>query len=110
WIFKEIKSTLPKSQIGKAMAYAYGWWAGLSAYLYDGNLHIDNNLVENAIRPVAIGRKNYLFPGSHEAAHRWAMRYAMCAICKKHDANHSQYLKYSAKNIMTINHKYTKKT
>jgi len=55
WIFQEIKNTLPKSQIGKAMAYAYARWDALSAYLYDGNLLIDNNLVENAIRPVALG-------------------------------------------------------
>ena len=55
WIFEEIKNTLPKSQIGKAMAYAYARWDALSAYLYDGNLQIDNNLVENAIRPVALG-------------------------------------------------------
>src|SRR5690606_8393394 len=44
WIFEEIKATLPKSQIGKAMAYAYARWDALSAYLYDGNLHIDSNL------------------------------------------------------------------
>ena len=55
WIFEEIKNTLPKSQIGKAMAYAYARWDALSAYLYDGNLFIDNNLVENAIRPIALG-------------------------------------------------------
>src|SRR5690606_14772237 len=42
WIFEEIKNTLPKSQIGKAMAYAYARWDALSAYLYDGNLQIDN--------------------------------------------------------------------
>src|SRR5690606_29165775 len=58
WIFQEIKNTLPKSQIGKAMAYAYARWDALSAYLHDGNLQIDNNLCENAIRPVALGRKN----------------------------------------------------
>lgn len=45
WIFEEIKNTLPKSQIGKAMAYAYARWDALSAYLNDGNLLIDNNLV-----------------------------------------------------------------
>lgn len=55
WIFEEIKNTLPKSQIGKAMTYAYARWDALSAYLYDGNLFIDNNLVENAIRPIALG-------------------------------------------------------
>src|SRR5690606_857069 len=62
WIFEEIKNTLPKSQIGKAMAYAYARWDALSAYLHDGNLQIDNNLVENAIRPVALGLLTVIFP------------------------------------------------
>lgn len=57
WIFQEIKCTLPKSQIGKAMACAYARWDALSAYLYDGSLHIDNNLGENAIRLIALGKK-----------------------------------------------------
>lgn len=105
WIFQQIKGTLPKSQIGKAMAYAYSRWDALSAYLYDGSLHIDNNLVENAIRPVALGRKNYLFAGSHEAAQRAAMIYSFFAICKKHELNPFQWLKYTLENIMTINHK-----
>src|SRR5690606_8772710 len=87
WIFEEIKSTLTKRQIGKAMAYTYARWDALSAYMYDGNLLIDNNLVENAIRPVALGRKNYLFAGSHEAAGRAAMVYSFFAICKKHEVN-----------------------
>ncbi len=55
WIFEEIKNTLPKSRVAKAMAYAYARLDALSAYMYDGNLKIDNNLVENAIRPVALG-------------------------------------------------------
>ena len=108
WIFEEIKNTLPKSQIGKAMAYAYARWDALSAYLYDGNLQIDNNLVENAIRPVALGRKNYLFAGSHDAAQRAAMIYSFFANCKKHDVNPFQWLKYALENIMSINHKNLK--
>jgi len=108
WISREIKSTLPKSRIGKAMAYAYARWDALSAYLYDGNLHIDNNLVENAIRPLALGRKNYLFAGSHEAAQRAAMIYSFLAICKKHEVNPFQWLKHTLENIMTINHKNLK--
>ena len=108
WIFEEIKNTLPKSQIGKAMAYAYARWDALSAYLYDGNLHIDNNPIENAIRPIAIGRKNYLFAGSHEAAQRAAMIYSFFAICKKHGVNPYQWLKYTLENIMSINHKNLK--
>src|SRR5690606_33052030 len=99
WIFQEIKNTLPKSQIGKAMAYAFARWDALSAYLKDGNLQIDNNLVENAIRPVALGRKNFLFAGSHQAAQRSAMIYSFFAICKKHDVNPYQWLKYTLENI-----------
>ena len=108
WIFEEIKNTLPKSQIGKAMAYAYARWDALSAYLYDGNLQIDNNLVENAIRPVALGRKNYLFAGSHEAAQRSAMIYSFFAICKKHDVNPFLWLKNTLTNIASINHRNLK--
>ena len=108
WIFEQIKNTLPKSQIGKAMAYAYARWDALSAYLHDGNLQIDNNLCENAIRPVALGRKNYLFAGSHEAAQRAAMIYSFFAICKKHEVNPFQWLKYTLLNIDSINHKNLK--
>ena len=105
WISKEVKTTLPKSPIGKAMRYSQDRWDALSAYLYDGMLEIDNNLVENAIRPVALGRKNYLFAGSHQAAQRAAMIYSFFAICKKHGVNPFQWLKYTLENIMSINHK-----
>lgn len=108
WIFEEIKKTLPKSQIGKAMAYTYARWDALSTYLYDGNLQIDNNLVENAIRPLALGRKNYLFAGSHDAAQRAAMIYSFFAICKKHEVNPYNWLKYTLENIQSINHKNLK--
>lgn len=105
WIFHEVKKTLPKSQIGKAMRYAMERWDKLSAYLQDGSLLIDNNLVENAIRPIALGRKNYLFAGSHDAATRAGMLYSFLAICKKHEVNPTQWLKHTLENVMSINHK-----
>ena len=105
WIFHEVKNTLPKSQIGKSMRYAMERWDKLSAYLQDGSLLIDNNLVENAIRPIALGRKNYLFAGSHDAATRAGMIYSFLAICKKHEVNPMQWLKHTLENIMSINHK-----
>ena len=108
WIFQEIKNTLPKSQIGKAMTYAYSRWDALSAYLYDGNLQIDTNQCENTLRPCCLGRKNYLFAGSHEAAQRAAMIYSFFAICKKHEVNPFQWLKYTLQNIASINHKNLK--
>ncbi|MGL5275936.1 IS66 family transposase [Myroides sp.] len=105
YMFTQMKLTLPKSQIGKAFAYSQTRWDNLSAYLYNGNLQIDNNLVENAIRPVALGRKNYLFAGSHDAAQRAAMAYTFFANCKKHDVNPYQWQKYVLENIQSINHK-----
>lgn len=90
------------------MTYAYARWDALSAYLYDGNLLIDNNQIENAIRPCCLGRKNWLFAGSHEAAQRSAMIYSFFAICKKHEVNPFQWLKYVLQNIATINHKNKK--
>ena len=105
WIFAEIKNTLPKSQIGKAMRYAMERWDKLSVYLQDGNLHIDNNAIENTIRPIALGRKNYLFAGTHDAATRAGMIYSFFAMCKKHEVSPVQWLKYALHNIMAINHK-----
>ena len=105
WIFEEIKSTLPKSQIEKAMQYSYARWDALSAYLHDGNLLIDNNQIENSLRGLALGRKNYLFAGSHDAAQRAAMIYSFFAICKKHNVNPYNWLKNTLLNISTINHK-----
>lgn len=105
WMFLQIKLTLPKSQIGKALAYSQSRWDKLSAYLTDGNLQIDNNLVENVIRPVALGRKNYLFAGSHDAAQKAAMAYTFFANCKKQDVNPYAWLKYTLENIQSIHHK-----
>lgn len=68
-------------------------------YTQDGNLGIDNNLVENSIRPVAIGRKNYLFASNHEAAERSAMLYSLFVTCKLHNVNPIQWLTYVFKNI-----------
>lgn len=101
WMTRELKSgaILPKSPIGKAMSYCLNRWDNLSAYLYDGLLEIDNNLVENAIRPVALGRKNYLFAGSHEAARRAACIYSFFAICKKYDVNPYEWLVYVFNNL-----------
>jgi transposase len=100
WIGQQLGDTLPKSSIGKAMRYAQERWDELGNYMLDGNLEIDNNLVENAIRPVALGRKNYLFAGSHDAAQRSAVIYTFMSQCKKHDINPQKWLKYVFENIL----------
>jgi transposase len=82
WIAEENKKVLPKSLIGKAFAYAINLWDQLQNFLKSGELLIDNNLIENSIRPNALGRKNYLFAGSHEGAQRTAMFYTFTGTCK----------------------------
>lgn len=103
WLTENYAQTLPKSAIGMAMAYTMRLWKELSNYLLDGVLEIDNNTVENRIRPVALGRKNYLFAGSHDAAQRAAMIYSFFAMCKTEEVNPQQWLKYVFDHIMDIN-------
>lgn len=100
WIAEENAKVLPRSTIGKAFRYAIERWDEMSNYLKDGNLQIDNNLIENAIRPIAIGRKNYLFAGSHLAAQRAAMIYTFFAQCKKENVNPTAWLNYTLLHIM----------
>lgn len=105
WMKEQLVIVKPREAIGKALLYSANRWAELSNYLLDGSLEIDNNLIENAIRPVALGRKNYLFAGSHASAQRAAMIYSFFSICKKHDVNPFKWLKYTLENIMQTNHK-----
>ena len=93
WIADTYKHVLPKSALGKALAYCIPRWDNLINYLNDGSLEIDNNLAENAIRPIALGRKNYLFAGSSRGAERAAMFYSFFGTCKKNDINPYQWLK-----------------
>jgi transposase len=103
FIASNLKNALPKSSIGTAMNYALNRWEELGNYMLDGNLEIDNNLVENAIRPVAIGRKNYLFAGTHESAQRNAIMYTFMADCKKHNVNPEQWLNWVLEKIPNTN-------
>lgn len=93
WIVETYKSSEPKSPLGKATAYCIPRWDNLLAYLEDGSLEIDNNLTENAIRPIALGRKNYLFAGSNRGAERAAMFYSFFGTCKKNGVNPYDWLK-----------------
>ena len=90
---EEYIKALPKSSIGKALGYSIERWEKLSLYAENGMLNIDNNPVENSIRPVALGRKNYLFAGSHEAAKRSGMLYSLLGTCKMHGIEPYVWLK-----------------
>lgn len=86
------KSTLPQSVYAKALNYAWEQRVPMLRYLRNGCYEIDNNLIENQMRPVALGRKNYLFAGSHEGAKRAAVLYTILNTCKLNGVNSFQYL------------------
>jgi transposase len=93
WMVENYRAVLPQSVIGQAIFYSLQRWDKLSIYTTDGRLRIDSNLVENAIRPVAIGRKNYLFAGSHNGARRAAMLYSFLGTCKMNHNNPFEWLR-----------------
>jgi len=93
WLKENIIQVLPKSAIGGAIAYTLNLWPRLIRYIDDGRYEIDNNLVENSIRPVALGRKNYMFAGSHEGAKRAAMMYSFLGTCKRNNVEPFAWLK-----------------
>ena len=92
WMETEGLKYSESSQIGKAITYAYTRWGNMMRYLDDGRLLLDNNLAENEIRPVTLGRKNYLFCGNHEAAGNMAVVCSLLATCRNHDVNPRNYL------------------
>ena len=92
WMQDKYSEVLPKSAIGNAMAYSIKRWDKLSLYATTAELNIDNNPVENSIRPVAVGRKNYLFAGSHAAAQRAAIFYSLLTTCNNYQINPYEWL------------------
>jgi len=86
------RRVLPKSLLGQAIDYTLARWEALTRYVEDGRLEIDNNLCENAIRPTAIGKKNFLFIGHPEAGQRSAVIYSVLGSCRRHGINPAEYL------------------
>ncbi len=93
WLDTERQKVVPKSAIGKAVAYMIKYWQRLNVYTTVGMLEIDNNPVENAIRPVALGRKNYLFAGSHDGARRAAIIYSLVVTAQLHGLEPFEYMR-----------------
>src|SRR5580693_2843179 len=83
---------LPQSSMGKAISYAFGQWESLEIYLQDAQIEIDNNLVENAIRPTALGKKNWLFFGDAHAGERSAVIYSIIESCRRNGVEAYTYL------------------
>jgi transposase len=84
---------LPQSSLGQAIDYALGQWPTLTVYLNNGRVEIDNNLVENAIRPTAIGKKNWLFIGDAEAGQHSAILYTIIESCRRRGLDPYAYLR-----------------
>ena len=84
---------LPQSPLGTAMDYTLGQWRTLEIYLGDGQVQIDNNLVENAIRPTAIGKKNWLFVGDAGTGQRSAIIYTLIECCRRRGQDPFAYLR-----------------
>jgi len=93
WMNEEYVTLKPKSPIAKAIAYSLKRWEGLSIYATTGHLHIDNNPIERCMKNMAVGRKNYLFCGSHEAAKRAGLLYSLLVTCKLNNVNPYEWLR-----------------
>ena len=91
-IAKRATKHLPKSGMGKATSYALGQWEAMSRYLDHGEAEIDNNLMENAIRPTAVGKKNWLFVGHPKAGSRSAVIYSIIGSCERRGINPFEYI------------------
>ncbi|MCP4269517.1 MAG: IS66 family transposase [Candidatus Brocadiaceae bacterium] len=92
WMDEEYPKLPPRSAIAKAMAYMLKRKERMMYYLKDGRLHIDTNRIENLIRPIAVGRRNFLFAGSHQGAQRAAIFYSLFACCKLNDVDPVEWL------------------
>jgi len=108
WLVNEYPKVLPKGRIGKAIHYTYKIFHKLTRYHLDGRLKIDNNLGENAIRPIALGRKNWLFCANHDSAENAAIMYSMLGCCKEHGVNFRQWLVFFLENIHNYDNDYSK--
>lgn len=107
WIVNYYPKTHPKGRMGKALSYTYSLYHRLTRYHLDGRYKIDNNLAENAIRPLALGRKNYLFCSNHDAAENAAVMYTLLGCCKASDVNPREWLTDVLTQIPRYNNDYS---
>jgi len=93
WLEKSLRSLSTKSETAGAIRYALSHWRALTRYVDDGLLEIDNSAAERALRPVALGRKNYLFAGSHSGGERAAAIYSLVGSAKLNGLDPERYLR-----------------
>ncbi len=92
WLEAQLSRVSKGSKLAEAIRYALGHWAGLTRFLEDGRLELDTNPIENAIRPIALTRKNALFAGTEVGAQNWALLASLVATCKLNGVNPGAYI------------------
>ena len=102
WMRRTSNSCTPKSPLGKAISYAFGMWPRISRYCKEGYFQIDNNEVENAIRPITLGRKNYLFSGNNNGAEDNCIFYTLIGSCLQAGVDPHQWLTSTLEKIPTL--------
>nr|WP_278450249.1 IS66 family transposase [Brevundimonas diminuta] len=93
WLERELTRLPPRGGLAEAIRYALGRWEGLSLFLVDGRVDLDNNPVERSIRPIALGRKNHLFAGSDGGGARWAVVASLVETAKMNSVEPFAYLR-----------------
>ena len=92
WLMERLEEISAKSSLASAIRYTLGHWKGLTLFLSDGRVEVDNNTVERGIRPIPLGRKNSLFAGSDSGGERWAVLASLINTAKLHDIDPQTYL------------------
>jgi len=108
WILNYYPKVLPKGRMHKALSYTYSLFHRLSRYHLDGRYKLDSNLVENDIRGLAVGRRNYMFCGNHESAENAAIMYSLFGCCKACEVNPREWLTDVLSRIPAYNSDYSK--
>lgn len=94
WLREKVKTLSRHSELAKAFAYALNQWSALKYYVEDGWAEADNNIAENALRMVSLGRKKWLFFGSDHGGERGAQLYSLIRTCKLNDVDPESYFRH----------------
>jgi len=105
WLSEQRQKLAKADATAKAIDYALSNWRGLTRYLDDGRVPIDNNAAENAVRPLAVGRKNWLFVGSQQAGERAAVVLSLIESAKLNGHDPWAYLKDVFERLPTLKHR-----
>jgi transposase len=92
WLMERLAEISAKSSLARAIRYTLNHWNGLTVFLSDGRVEVDNNTVERSIRPIPLGRKNALFAGSRRGGERWAVLASLINTAKLHEIDPQTYL------------------